>query len=107
MILTMWSFIGIAVLSFSAVFGAYLAVFYTPSFKVASFAKASSMALYFVGIIMLFLTVGWWGFAGIVGYWLLFKLSRVHWDKRFEALLKAGIDPWHGKIQGKQLSNDD
>ena len=104
----MWFlFIGIVILSFSAFFGAYLAVFYTPSFKVASFAKATSMALFFVGIIMLFVTVGWWGFAGIVGYWLFFTLSRVHWHKRFEAHLKAGTEPWHGMIRGKQLSDDD
>lgn len=104
----MWFlFIGIVILSLSAFFGAYLAVFYTPSFKVASFAKAASMALFFIGIIMLFVTVGWWGFAGIGGYWLFFTLSRVHWHKRFEAHLKAGTDPWHGMIRGKQLSDDD
>lgn len=93
----MWFlFVGIVILSFSAFFGAYLAVFYTPSFKVASFAKSTSMALFFVGIIMLFTTIGWWSFAGILGYWLLFIISRMHWHKRFEAHLKAGTDPWHG-----------
>jgi len=93
----MWFlFIGIVILAFSAIFGAYLAVFYTPSFKVASFAKGTSMALFFVGIIILFIAVGWWGFASIVGYWLFFILSRIHWHKRFEAHLEAGTDPWHG-----------
>ena len=97
----------IVILAFSAFFGAYLGEFYTPSFKVATFAKAFSMALFFLGIIMLFVTVGWWGFAGIVGYWLFFTLSRAHWHKRFEKHLKAGTDPWHGMMREKQLSDDD
>ena len=76
---------------FFSIFGAYLAVFYTPSFKVATFAKATSIALFFIGIIMLFVTVGWWGFAGIVGYWLFFTLSRVHWHKRFAERSRSGL----------------
>lgn len=90
----MWFFIGIATLAFSAFFGAYLAVFYTPSFEVASFAKAISTTLFFIGIIILFVTVGWWGFACIVGYWLFFALSMAFWRKRFETLSKAGTNPW-------------
>lgn len=102
----MWLlFIAIVMLSFSASVGAYLSVFYTTSFKVALFAKATSMALFIVGIIMLFIIVEWWGFAGIVGYWLFFTLSRAHWHKRFEAHLKAGTDPYHGMIREKQLYN--
>jgi len=69
----------IVLLSFSAFFGAYLAEAYTTSFKIATFAKLTSMVLFFAGIIMLFIAVGWWGLAGIVGYWLLFTLSRVSW----------------------------
>jgi len=103
----MWIFIvGIVILTFSAFFSAYLAEFYTPSFKVASFAKATSMVLFFVGIILLFIYVRWWSLIGIVGYWLLFTASRVHWNKRFEAHLKRGSDPYYGKIREKQTSND-
>lgn len=89
----MWLLIiGIVILVFSAFFGAYLAEFYTTSFKVATFAKIISMALFFLGIIMLFVTVAWWGFAGIAGYYLLFTLSRVHWHKRFSERSGSGLD---------------
>jgi len=91
----MWLLIlAIVILSFSAFFAAYLVEFYTTSFEIAKFAKATSMALGFAGIIMLFVAVGWWGFAGIAGEWLLFTLARVYWHKRFEYYLKAGINPY-------------
>jgi len=86
--------LAIVILSFSAFFAAYLAEFYTTSFEIAKFAKATSMALGFAGIIMLFVAVGWWGIAGIAGEWLIFTLSRVFWHKRFESYLKAGINPY-------------
>lgn len=91
----MWLLIlAIVILSFSAFFAAYLAEFYTTSFQIAKFAKATSMALGFAGIIMLFVAVGWWGLAGIVGEWLLFTLSRVFWHKRFATLIARDEDPW-------------
>ena len=104
----MWIILlSIFIMSFSAFFGAYLAVFYSASFKIATFAKATSMILFLVGMVFLFIAIGWWGLTGIVGYWLLFTLSRVHWYRRFEAHLKAGTDPWHGMIRDKKLSDDD
>lgn len=81
----MWLLIlAIVILCFSAFFAAYLAEFYTTSFGIATFAKATFMALGLAGIIMLFVAVGWWGLAGIAGYWLLLTLSRLFWCKRFE-----------------------
>lgn len=77
----------IVILSFSAFFAAYLAEFYTTSFNIATFAKSTSMLLFFAGTIMLFVAVGWWGLAGIAGHWLLFTLSRVFWHKRLERYL--------------------
>ncbi len=95
----MWLLIlAIVILSFSAFFGGYLAEFYTTRFEIAKFAKLTSMILFFAGIIMLFVAVGWWGLAGIAGYGLLFTLSRLFWHKRLESYLKAGIDPYHGKL---------
>ena len=85
----MWlSILAIVMLSFSAFFGAYLAEAYTTSFRIAKFAKSISMILFFAGIIMLFVAVGWWGLAGIAGYWLLLTLSRVFWHKYFESYTK-------------------
>jgi hypothetical protein len=79
----MWLLIlAIVILAFSATFAAYLAEYYTTSFQIATFAKSTSMVLFFAGIIMLFVAVGWWGFAGIVGWWLLFTSERVVWRKR-------------------------
>ena len=87
--------LAIVVLSFSTFFAAYLAVFYTTSFKIATFAKATSMALGFAGIIMIFIaTDWWWGLAGIAGYYLLLTLSMVFWHKRFAKLVARGEDPW-------------
>ena len=87
--------LAIVILSISAVFAAYLAEFFTTSFQIAKFAKATSMALGLAGIIMLFIaTDWWWGLGGIVGYWLLLTLSRVFWHKRLEQYLKAGINPY-------------
>jgi len=87
--------LAIVVLSFSTFFAAYLAVFYTTSFKIATFAKATSMALGFAGIIMLFIATDWlWGLAGIAGYYLLLTLSMVFWHKRFAKLVARGEDPW-------------
>ncbi len=87
--------LAIVILSFSAFFTAYLAVFYTTSFEIAKFAKATSMLLFFIGIIMLFIaTDWWWGLAGIVGYWFLLTLSMVFWHKRFATLVARGEDPW-------------
>ena len=85
----------VLILSFSAYFAAYLAVFYTTSFKIATFAKATSMLLFVVGIIMLFIaTDWWWGLAGIAGYYLLLTLSMVFWHKRFAKLIARGENPW-------------
>jgi hypothetical protein len=87
--------LAIMMLSFSAFFAAYLAVFYTTSFKIATFAKATSMALGFAGIVMLFIAIDWWwGLAGIVGYWLLIVLSMVFWHGRFATLVARGEDLW-------------
>ena len=96
----MWLLIlAIVLISFSAFFAGYLAEFFTTSFEIAKFAKSTAMLLGLAGIIMLFVAVGWWGIAGIVGEWLLVTLSRVYWHKRFEYYLKAGIDPYHGKLR--------
>ena len=74
----------IMILCFSAFFAAYLVQAYTASFQIATFAKATSMALGLVGIIMLFIATNWkLGLAGIAGYWLLFTLSRLFWYKHF------------------------
>lgn len=92
----MWLLIlAIVLLSFSAFFAAHLAVFYTTSFKIATFAKATSMALGLAGIIILFIaTDWWWGLAGIAGYYLLLTLSMVFWHKRYESDIKAGRNPY-------------
>ena len=75
-------------LAFSAFLGGYLAERYTASFQVATFAKATCMVLFLAGITVLFIAVGWWGFAGIFGYGLLFTLSRVSWHRRGD-----GVNP--------------
>ncbi|MBA7693783.1 hypothetical protein ES703_102372 [subsurface metagenome] len=102
---SMWLLVlAIVILSFSAFFAAYLAEAYTTSFEIATFAKATSMALGFVGIIMLFVAVGWWGLAGIAGEWLLLTLSRVFWHKRFAELIARGESSyrtWGGKKKQK------
>jgi len=72
---------GIVILVFSASFAGYLAGRYTTSFRIATFAKATCMVLFFAGITMLFIAVGWWGFTGIIGYWLLFAVSRRFWHR--------------------------
>ena len=83
--------LSIFALSFSAFFIAYLVAFYTTSFKVATFAKATSMAIGFIGIIMLIIaTDWWWGLAGIVGYQILLFISRVVWYKRYAKLIDGG-----------------
>jgi len=66
----MWLLIlAIAMLFLSAVFGSYLAEAYTTSFKIATFAKATSMALFIAGTAMLFIATNWKiGLAGIGGY---------------------------------------
>jgi len=71
----------VVTLFFSAFFTGYLAVAYTASFKVAKFAKSVAMALGLIGIIMLFISVGWWGIVGIFGYWVSILLSMVFWQK--------------------------
>ena len=80
----MWLLIlAVVVLFFSATFGSYLAEAYTTSFQIATFAKATSMVLFFAGIAMLFIAMGWKiGLAGIVGYWVVFALWRVYWHTR-------------------------
>ncbi|MBA7476770.1 hypothetical protein ES707_12165 [subsurface metagenome] len=91
----MWLLIlAIVILSFTAFFAAFLAEFYTTAFKIAKFAKATTMVLGWAGIIMLCIAVGWWGLAGIAGFWLLLTLSRVFWHKRFATLVARGEDPW-------------
>ncbi len=72
----------IIILVFSSTFAGYLAERYTASFGAATFAKATCMVLFFVGITILFVAVGWWGLAGIGGYWLLLTLSRGFWGRR-------------------------
>ena len=80
----------IVLLSFSGFFGAYLAEAYTTSFKVAKFAKSTAIILFYVGIIILFLTTNWKiGLAGIGGYWLLFILSRMFWHRRLKESVKS------------------
>lgn len=87
--------LAIVMLSFSAFFAAFLSVWYTTSFEIAKFAKATSMVLGLAGIIMLFIATDWrWGLAGIVGFYLLQFLSIVVWRKRFAMLVARGEDPW-------------
>ena len=92
----MWLLIlSIFVLSFSAFFTAYLIAFYTISFKVATFAKATAMAIGFIGIIILIIaTDWWWGLAGIVGYQILLFISRVIWYKRYTELKAKSDEPY-------------
>ena len=48
----MWLlFLAIVMLSFSAFFGAYLAEAYTTSFRIATFAKSTSMVLFLLGLL--------------------------------------------------------
>ena len=76
----------IMILCFSAFFAAYLAQAYTTSFQIATFAKATSMVLGLVGIIMLFIATNWkLGLASIAGYWLLFTLSRLFWYRHLKS----------------------
>jgi len=76
----------IMILCFSAFFAAYLTQAYTTSFQIATFAKATSMILGLVGIIMLFIATNWkLGLASIAGYWLLFTLSRLFWYRHFKS----------------------
>ena len=71
----------IIIIAFSAFFSGYLAIAYTTSFEIGKFAKLISMALWLIGVIILFIFEGWWGFGGIFGYWLLMGLSMVFWRK--------------------------
>jgi len=81
----------IMILCFSAFFGAYLAQAYTTSFQIAKFAKATSMILGLVGIIMLFIATDWkLGLAGIAGHWLLFTISRLFWYNHFKSKSEEG-----------------
>ncbi len=92
----MWSLIlAIVLLSFSAFLTGYLVVFYTTSFKTATFAKTTSMVIGLIGIIILIIAIEWWwGFVGIVGYQILLLLSRIFWHKRYESDIKAGKNPY-------------
>ena len=84
----MWLLIlAIVLLAFSATYTAYQLEFYGRADNI-------SMVLFFAGIIMLFVAVGWWGFAGIVGWLLLLTMERVIWHKRYESYLKRGINPY-------------
>ena len=49
------------------------------------FLICSNFIFLIAGFTMLFVAVGWWGFAGIVGWWLLFTMERVTWRKRYES----------------------
>ncbi|MFP4473360.1 MAG: hypothetical protein ACLFPX_05750 [Candidatus Omnitrophota bacterium] len=103
----MWLFsIAIITLTFSACFSAYLSVFYTSSFDVAKGAKITSISLFFISTIMLFMTVKWWCLAGVLLYYVLLIPFTVHWQKRFDKHLAAGTDPWHGTLQEKPLSDN-
>ena len=102
----MWLIIlAIAMLIISAHFSSYLMVFYSRSFQIATFAKAASMIISIVALTILFVTVGWWGFAGILGYTIVSGMSAVHWKKVFRTHLIEGTDPWHGKLEEKQSSD--
>jgi len=72
----------VVVLTFSAILAGYLTERYTTSFAIATFAKATCMALFLAGISMLVVGLGWWGLTGIVGYWLVLMLSRLFWHGR-------------------------
>jgi hypothetical protein len=72
----------LVILVFSASFGGYLAERFTTSFQIATFAKATCMLLFFAGITMLVVSLGWWGLIGIIAYWLLFALSWRFWHQR-------------------------
>lgn len=81
----MWlSVLAIVILSLSAFFGAYLTEAYTTSFRIAKFAKSTSMVMFWASIIMLFVAVGWWALVGIAGYGMLFSFSRVFWHKHLK-----------------------
>lgn len=71
----------ILLLILSAFFVGYLAEAYTTDFKIGSFAKSVAMAVGIVGIVLLFISVGWWGLAGIFGYWILIVISMIFWRK--------------------------
>jgi|AntRauTorckE6833_2_1112554.scaffolds.fasta_scaffold06217_6 hypothetical protein len=71
----------IILLIFSASFVGYLAEAYTTDLRIGSFAKSVAMAMGIIGIVMLFISVSWWGFAGIFGYWILIALSMAFWRK--------------------------
>ncbi len=87
--------LAIVLLSFSAFFAAFLTVWYTTSFKVATLAKTTSMVIGIIGIVMLFIaTDWWWGLAGIVGYQILLSISRVIWYNRYAKLLARGENPY-------------
>jgi hypothetical protein len=72
----------IMILIFSAFFGGYLMEAYTARFEIAKFAKSFAIILFFLGIIMLFISLRWWSIFGIFGYWFLFTSSRSFWQKR-------------------------
>ncbi len=92
----MWLLIlAVVILSFSAFFAAYLAVFYTTSFEIATFAKSTAMILTLAGIILLFIATNWIiGIAGIVGEVVLIGFFRIFWHKRLAKLIARGEDPW-------------
>jgi hypothetical protein len=85
--------LAIVVLVISGTFAAYLTEFYTTSFGVATFPKSVSMALIITGEVMIFVAVGWWGFAGLFGVWLWFTGARVFYQSRFETYVKSGVNP--------------
>ncbi len=85
--------LAIVILPFSAIYGAFLSVWYPPSHVKNS--KAIAMLLFFVGIIMLFIATDWrWGLAGIAGFYLLQFLAMAVWRKRFAKLIARGENPW-------------
>ncbi len=90
----MWPLLlGVTLLALSAYFTAYLVEFNTSSFQEVSFAKIISIAVFFIGLIMLFVSIGWWCMAGIPGYWILLVISRIHWHNRLGKHNNTYIDP--------------
>jgi hypothetical protein len=78
----------IIMIAFSAFFTGYLFSAFTFSFSVATLAKTISMILGMTGIIILFISEGWWGLIGILGYYFLGIISVSYWSKHAEFKIK-------------------
>ena len=85
--------LSMVILSFSAIYGAFLSVWYSTSN--VQFSKTIALLLFIIGIVLLFIAVDWWwGLVGIVGFYLLQFLIVLAWRKRITTLIARGEDPW-------------